>query len=115
MIFWIPQGRSGRPQVWLGQPSGRLPVGGRLEVNLDREILGQGFLLEGDPQALSDQLPQEMGPFPFLVFASPHRPGPGDIDPFYSSHRSLDRIGDRLWFDFYLLHLYIDLLIFTAL
>lgn len=82
VIFWIPQGRSGRPQVWLGRPSGRLPVGGRLEVNLDREILGQGFLLEGDPQALSDQLPQEMGLFPFLVFASPHRPGPGDVDPF---------------------------------
>ena len=38
-------------------------------MNLDREILGQGFLLEGDPQALSDQLPQEMGPFPFLVFS----------------------------------------------
>lgn len=51
-------------------------------MNLDREVLGQGFLLEGDPQALGEQLPQEMGPLPFLVFASPHRLGPGDVDPF---------------------------------
>lgn len=82
VILQIPQGRSGGPQVWLGRPSGRLPVGGTLEVNLGREVLGQGFLLEGDPQALGEQLPQEMGPLPFLVFASPHRLGPGDVDPF---------------------------------
>ena len=58
VILRIPQGRSGGPQVWLGRPSGRLPVGGTLEVNLDREVLGQGFLLEGDPQALGEQLPR---------------------------------------------------------
>lgn len=82
VIFWIPPGQEWASSGLAGSAFRRLPVGGRLEVNLDRVALGQGFLLEGDPKLLSDQLPQEMGPFPFLVFASPHRPGPGDVDPF---------------------------------